>query len=496
MTTAITDYTNAPSCLDAYKVSHHEQYPQGTELIVSNLTPRASRIPNIRHVVFFGLQSYIQRVLLGAWKEFFDNPEPTIEKYQKTVSTLLNNPNYSSDHLKKLAKLGYLPICIKAVKEGTKVPLRVPVMTIHNTHPDFFWLPNFLETQISDELWGMCTSATIAAEYKKMFLIYASITGSDQAFTNWQAHDFSMRGMWGIDAAAKSGAAHLLSGYGTDTIPAIHFLQKYYGAEDFVGGSVPATEHSVMCAGGETNEEATFSRLLDTYPTGILSVVSDTWDFWNVVKTIIPNLKDKILSRNGKLVIRPDSGDPVKILCGDPQSTDPHIRAGLVECLWNIFGGTTTKYGYRQLDSHIGCIYGDSITLDRQYLILEGLRAKSFASSNVVLGVGSFTYQFTTRDTFGWAIKATAAKINGVMTPIFKKPKTDDGTKNSAKGLIKVVNNTPQNPLNLSAMEDVSWNQFMSEDNLLENVFVDGKMTRFQTLQEIRGILGKYNEVR
>lgn len=482
--TSLQFYTNGPSCADGYKVSHHEQYPKGTSWIVSNMTPRSSRIPEIKEVVFYGLQAYMERILNGMWKDFFKNPEKAIAKYGETVRTMLGNENYSTDHFHRLAKLGYFPIKIRALKEGTRVPLRTPLLTVENNCADFFWLPNFIETQISDEIWGMITSATIADQYRKVFDKYAELTGVDPEFVEWQGHDFSMRGMWGIDAAAKSGSAHLLSFRGTDTIPAIQFAQAFYKADKFVGGTVPATEHSVMCAGGseEGSEILTFLRLLEIYPTGILSVVSDTWDFWKVITQYLPKIKDHILGRNGKLVIRPDSGDPVKILVGDPDSNISHVRKGLIEVLWDIFGGFTNSKGFRVLDSHIGAIYGDSITLERQRQILEGLYRKGFAT-NIVLGLGSFTYQYVTRDTFGFAIKATAAVIDGELKALYKAPKTDDGTKNSARGLIYVYRDKNGK---IAFEENVSIEMFESKSNLLEPVYENGKILRKQKFEDIR----------
>jgi len=195
-----------------------------------------------------------------------------------------------------------------------------------------------------------------------------------------------------------------------------------------------------MCAGTKDDEIGTFRQLMETYPTGILSVVSDTWDLWKVLTTYLPALKEEVVSRDGKLVIRPDSGDPVDIICG----TSPKMaegtpqEKGVVELLWDVFGGTTNKEGFKVLDPHIGAIYGDSITTTRAEQICQRLHDKGFATTNVVLGIGSFTYQFNTRDTFGFAMKATSVVVNGERREIFKDPITDDGVKKSAKGLIRV----------------------------------------------------------
>jgi nicotinamide phosphoribosyltransferase len=364
------------------------------------------------------------------------------------------------------------------------VPLRVPLLTIRNTHDDFFWLTNMLETLMSAELWGPITSATTAFGYRKVFEEFARKTGASKEFVKWQGHDFSMRGLYGVDAAIKSGAAHLLSFTGTDTIPAIDFLEEYYGANsdrELIGGSVPATEHSVMSMGGQDGEFETFRRLVaEVYPSAIVSIVSDTWDLWEVIGSYLPRLRDTIKAREGKVVIRPDSGDPVKVLCGDPEAVDSFVRKGVVECLWDIFGGTTNASGFRELDPHIGTIYGDSINRERQRAILEGLAKKGFASSNVVLGIGSYTYQHVTRDTYGLAVKATYGEVNGNMRPIFKAPKTDDGIKNSAKGLLVVekIDGT------LKLTENVQW---VHEGNgVLQTIFLDGKLHNRTTLAEIR----------
>jgi nicotinamide phosphoribosyltransferase len=308
-------------------------------------------------------------------------------------------------------------------------------------------------------------------------------------FVQWQGHDFSFRGMFGFEAACISGAGHLLSFTGTDTIPAIDFHENYYGANsenELIGASVPATEHSVMCMGSEENEIGTFKRLIsEIYPNGIVSIVSDSWDFWRVITEYLPELKSLILERNGKVVIRPDSGDPVKIICGDKSAEigSPEYR-GAVECLWEVFGGATTEKGYKLLDSHIGLIYGDSITVDRCKEICQQLADKGFASFNVVFGIGSYTYQYVTRDTMGFAMKATYGEINGQPKEIFKKPRTDSGGKISAKGLVAVDDSHGKFLLS----DQVGWDRV--NNCQLKTVFKDGKLIVDQSLSDIRGRLG------
>ena len=236
-----------------------------------------------------------------------------------------------------LHDLGYLPMKIKALPEGSFVPIRVPMFTMYNTKPEFFWLTNYFETLVSTTVWMPCNSATIAFQYRKILDKYANETSSIPEFVDWQGHDFSMRGMAGLEAALISASGHLLSFTGTDTIPAIDFLEQYYQADaskELVGGSVAATEHSVMCMGTNMGEQETFNRLItEIYPKGIVSIVSDTWDLWKVLTEYLPALKDEVMARDGKVVIRPDSGDPVDIICGNPNGTSEVERMGVVESL-------------------------------------------------------------------------------------------------------------------------------------------------------------------
>jgi nicotinamide phosphoribosyltransferase len=196
-----------------------------------------------------------------------------------------------------------------------------------------------------------------------------------------------------------------------------------------------------MCAGGKDDELETFRRLLKDHPTGILSVVSDTWDLWHVITNILPQLKAEIMGRDGTLVIRPDSGDPVDILCGRPDGFTEAEGKGVVELLHDIFPGKTNSKGYKTLDQHIGTIYGDAITYHRADQICRRLAWKGYTSTIPVLGVGSFTYQYNTRDTFGFAMKATWCQVNGEGRNLYKSPITDDGTKRSAKGQLAVLLN-------------------------------------------------------
>ncbi len=418
-------------------------------------------------------------------KYFFDRPQKDVVKaYKRRIDNYLGPNNVGTDHISALHDLGYVPMVFKAIPEGDSVPVRVPMFTMFNTLPEFFWLTNYFETLLSAVIWMPCTSATIAKQYRKLLDKYAAETSTLPEFVNWQGHDFSMRGMGGIEAAVTSGMGHLLSFTGTDSIPAIDFLEQYYNADsdkELIGGSVAATEHSVMCMGTTEGEQKTFERLITkVYPRGIVSVVSDTWDLWQVLNRYLPALKDKILTREGKLVVRPDSGDPVDIICGNENGRTISEKKGVVELLWDCFGGKVNSKGFKELDPHIGAIYGDSITTTRAEQICERLKQKGFASTNIVLGIGSYTYQYNTRDTFGFAMKATYGEVDGEGREIFKDPVTDDGTKKSAKGLMKVekVNGI------YSLTDQVSWAEEAGGN--LKEVFRDGKLLIDQSLSEIR----------
>lgn len=268
--------------IDFYKADHRRQYPTGTTEVFSNWTARSSRIPEIDHVILFGLQYYLKEYLQNRWNEhFFERPRGIVEKeYDHRMKAA--GLDVETFHIGELHELGYLPLEIHAVAEGTAVPLRVPSVLVRNTMPDQFWLTNYIESQMSSVLWGGCTSATLAAQYRKLMLAAMERACGDPEFVNQQGHDFSYRGMYGTEAAAISGAGHLLAFNGTDSVPAISFLNKYYGAPyDEIGGSIPATEHSVMCMGTKANETDTFRRLItEIYPDGPVSIISDTWDYW------------------------------------------------------------------------------------------------------------------------------------------------------------------------------------------------------------------------
>lgn len=566
--------------VDGYKTGHIFQYPEGTEFVYSNFTPRSSKLAKMpktfdNKVVFFGLQGLLIEFLMHGWDDgFFKRPKhQVVAEYKRRMDNYLGPDAVPVDHIADLHDLGYLPLLIKALPEGSRVNIKVPVLTMVNTDHRFFWLTNYVETFLSAELWKPITTATTAYEFRRVLDQYVEATGSSKEFADWQLHDFSFRGMSGWHDAASSGAAHLIAaGYGTDTLPAIDYLEDYYLADsdkELVGGSVPATEHSVMCMGGKEDEIETFRRLIqDVYPSGVVSIVSDTWDFWQVITGHASTLKDVILNRTpnalglAKVVFRPDSGDPADILCGtanvisldearsleeaksdaedmlaesageatdhgemgpmdisgffsykgviykaeieiewnrydkqyyymdghkltkfEPATLTPEEK-GAVQCLWEIFGGDITDKGYKTLNQRVGLIYGDSITLAVEEDILKRLMAKGFSAGNVVFGIGSFTYQYVTRDTHGNAVKATWGRVKGEMRELEKDPKTGDGLKKSAKGLLRVTKDDEGNFILHD--QQVEGNTLPDE---MQTVFYNGKVYNYQTTSDIRKLV-------
>lgn len=471
--------------IDFYKVGHVIQYPADTTQVFSNWTPRSSRVPGQTEVCCLGFNYFAKDYLIRRFNQgFFNQPIEAIEKeYRRVMYCTLGVENPKFDHIRALHKLGYLPLRFYALPEGTFSPLNCPQIVVTNTLPEFFWLPNYLESIMSAVLWKPSTSATTAKRYRAIFEKFARESGeTDLSFIEWQGHDFSFRGMSGMEDAILSGLGHLTSFSGTDTIPAILAAKEFYRAELSIGGSIPATEHSVMCAGAKEGEFETFKRLLtEVYPTGNLSIVSDTWDLWTVLTDFVPRLKDIILARDGKMVIRPDSGDPVKIMCGDPDSFGP-AHEGTLRLLAEALG-TTQSVGLPMINK-AGAIYGDSITTERaEQILYRCVNELRLSPYNCVFGIGSFTYEYVTRDTYGFAMKATAVRRAGKLIPIFKNPKTDNAkeSKKSRFGIPCVYRNSDGK---LEVKDNCSEEDL--DNCAFEKVYEDGKLLVDPTFDEIR----------
>lgn len=564
----------AATLTDGYKLSHGAMYADGTTKVYSNLTPRNDKIYRRNCTPFYdgklvwvGAQGAVQEIDEFFGDFFKSDKDRAVGRFARRMQGYLGGYEPAVKAIGELHDLGYLPLQFKSLPEGSKVGFGIPVMTVTNTLPQFYWLTNYLETLISDLTWKVATNATIAAEYKAICEHYAKLTGTDDFTVSIQCHDFSMRGMSGPEDAARAGFGHLTQFIGTDTLPAMDYAEDYYDADPqgLTAISVPATEHAVATSNilgiRERMEEKDHPNALVAaelafmhdlitrkFPTGIVSYVADSFDFWAVLTDILPTLKDVIMAREasnvapGKLVIRPDSGDPVKVVCGlkytsyakaledwegawenegDPEfsydvleqdgkfyrfvtdadyypeytcnktitlkeEVPEHEVKGAVEVLWETFGGTETATGYKLLDSHIGLIYGDSITTKRAEEILRRLAEKGFASGNVVFGVGSYTYQCNTRDTFGFAVKATYTEVDGEGIAIFKDPKTDS-KKKSAKGLLRVETNQDGDLILIDNVGEID--AALEDGGLLQTIYKDGAWVKRTSLEEIRARL-------
>ena len=491
----MTNY-NPLLCLDFYKTAHAEQYPQTLTKMVSYYTPRMTRLDDTDKVTLFGLQAFIQEYLIDAFDEFFFSVpfHQVIAEYKRVLNSTINTDGVGEARLKALHSLGYLPLEIRAVPEGVRTNIKVPQIEISNTHPNFVWLVNSIETMLSCTMWHTQVSAEVGYRYRQIVNEFAERTCDDDVVRARLLGDFSMRGQESVESATKSSAAFCLSFLNTATVPAILWLESNYNCDctkEPVAFGALSTEHSVMCSNFAIDgDEITHVRrlLTEVYPHQSFSMVSDSYDYWNLVDYILPQLKDEILAHDGCLSIRGDSGDPVKVV------------TKTVFKLWSIFGGTVNSKGFKVLNPHVKALYGDSITPQRCQQIYEILENAGFTINNVSLGVGSFSMQclekwddFTgcteveykpyTRDTFGIAVKATYAEdADGKPIMIFKNPKTDTGHfKKSQRGCCRVVKDGD----NYAYEDGLTWAE-AQDNNELRVVFKNGEFVLTYTLNEVR----------
>lgn len=485
-------------CLDFYKTVHAEQYPKDLTRMVSYYTPRMSRLNDTDKITMFGLQAFINEYLIKAFNQnFFHKDLSEIkDEYMRLINATLNTDGIGLKRIEDLYHLGYLPLKIRAIPEGCRTNIKVPQIEISNTHPDFVWLVNSIETMLSCTMWHTQVSAEVGYRYRQIVNNYANMTCDDDVDRSRLLGDFSMRGQESVESATKSSAAFLLSFVNTATVPAIIWLERNYkcdSTKDKVGYGAISTEHSVMCSNYAVDgDEITFIRrlLTEVYPNKNFSMVSDSYDYWNLIDNILPQLRDEIMLHNGCLSIRGDSGDPVEVV------------TKTVFKLWKIFGGSENSRGYKVLNPHIKTIYGDSITPQRCEEIYKILMEHGFAINNVSLGVGSFSMQCLedingstikynpyTRDTFGIAVKATYAEDkDGDPIMIFKNPKTDNANfKKSQRGCCKVFK-TENNVY--TYLDGLTWEESQT-DNELITVFENGDFVKEYTLDEVRYNLWK-----
>lgn len=583
---------------DWYKLVHHAQYPQGLTKMVSYYTPRMSRLDDVDHLTLFGLQGFICEYLEEAFNDyFFKRPWASIQwEYTYAWTEGMGTPPTEDDmkRIKALYDLGYLPLSIRAVPEGTRTKVGVPQIEISNTHPDFVWLVNAIETMLSCEMWHTQVAAEVGIRYYKIAKLWADRTCDSSVDPHTLISDFSMRGQHSVESATKASAAWALTNYGSATVPALFYLSEYYTDGDrtyvpnITKGAI-STEHSVMCSNKAVDgDEITFIKrlLTEIYPDQSFSMVSDSYDYWNLVTNLLPQCKEEIMNHNGTLLVRGDSGNPVDILAGkkilwltdkdtevdkmfiDSRYTKRYLKdmlyddydvenegeieyyinlngkfyhvtcnpefsserggytdnkyyfvedwdiewkeiqpdAELLGTVWaldQICGHTINEKGYKVLDRHIKAIYGDSIIPDYAREIYRRLAAQGYAANNVALGAGSMgmmalvcqndegNLQFAgrvngtnpgpyTRDTFGIAVKATYCEDkDGNPINIYKQPKAL-AWKKSQKGCCIVAMDGE------SYTDEHTFEEATKSENLLREVWRDGKFVEFQELDKIR----------
>lgn len=516
---------NALYYTDGYKPGHRAMLAPGTTKLYGTWIPRSIKHApkGITKILSIG-QQLTWRWLHDTFKEsFFELSLEEAQQFGKDMSLYLGM-DYNAEHFDELYHLGYLPMHVKALPEGIETDANIPHMTFINTVDGYAWLTLFLETIVSSLSWKCPTSGTIALQYRRNLVEWVMKTDPDNAWLiPYLAHDFSARGLDPF-SQISSGLGHASSFRGSDTLVTIPAARYYYGEpmDAVIINSVNASEHSVSTTKIFTvGEQQMLSDWMKIFPKGILSVVSDTFDLWVLIMVYLVALKDEIMARDGKLVIRPDSGDPVEIICGlysipgtwNKEENGKYYHSkngfigdmsqyevgkgeyfGVIALLWEIFGGTTTSKGYKLLDSHIGAIYGDSINLERQVLIYNRLEAMGFAATNIVLGVGSFTYQFNTRDTFGYAAKGGWFVENGKAHDIYKDPVTDDGSKKSYRGLLRVdevkeVINGKSTVVGYKVKEQCTEDE--EQGGVLETIYHSGTFTNQVTFTQIRERIAK-----
>lgn len=447
---------------DSYKTSHWLQYPPGSEYMSSYVEARRGDYD----VIFFGLQAYI--------KEYLDKPITTAHIDEAETIIKAHGLPFNRAGWERLVEKhgGYLPVRIQAVPEGTKVPISNVVCQIVNTDPEFYWLPSYLETSLLRAIWYPSTVASLSYYCKTIIKAALEKTADSTAGLPFKLHDFGARGASSMETVALGSLAHLVNFSGTDSLTALVAASRWYGMDkDMPAFSIPAAEHSTMTAWGRENEEAAFANMLEQFggKGNTVAVVSDSYDLWNAIDNIWGDaLKEDVKNMGGTLVIRPDSGDPAKV-----------VREAL-ERLAVKFGTTTNSKGYKVLPDYVRLIQGDGINPQSLGKILDTIIKAGFSAENVTFGMGGGLLQQVTRDTMSWAMKASAVSIHGEWKEIFKDPITSR-SKRSKKGRLALVqdDNGKLNTVKEETLADAS-------GNLLRDVFVDGKLLVEDNLTTIR----------
>jgi nicotinamide phosphoribosyltransferase len=454
---------------DAYKYSHYKLYMPGTTTIYSYLESRGGQFDE---TVFYGLQYFLKEYLEGHsfTKQDVDEAEELLNGVfgRKQVFDRSNFDYILNQYG------GKLPVRIRAVREGSVIPVKNVLMTIENTDPRCFWLTNFLETLLM-QVWYPSTVATLSHEIRKIVEQYFELTTEERSYSaiDFVLNDFGFRGVSSVESAGLGGSAHLLSFMGSDTVYASAFAKKYYHAKKVYGLSVPATEHSIMTLLGKEGERDIFKHVLNSYPEGILACVSDSYNIFNAVGELWgKEFKEEVLQRNGTLVIRPDSGDPVQTLLK------------VFDLLFDRFGFSVNQKGFRVLPSQVRVIQGDGIDYDSIRQIYEALTSNGISAENLVLGMGGALLQKVNRDTQKFALKCSYAEVNGRKVAVQKSPVE----MNEQGEIISSFKTSKSGRLKLT-FENDHYKTVSEQEigvDMLETVFENGSIIREQTFEEIR----------
>lgn len=449
---------------DSYKSSHYLQYPPNTTRIFSYIESRGGEYDN---VVFFGLQIFLKEYLS---KPISQDDIDEAEMFWKAHGEPFNREGWEyvlHEHG------GYLPVIVKAVPEGTVVPNKNVLVTVENTDPKCPWVTSYVETAILRGVWYGSTVATISKACKNVINKYLTETADTTNSLLFSLQDFGARGVSSFESAGIGGAAHLVNFMGSDTVTGCLYAMKYYNTSDMVGFSVPASEHSSTTSWGKNNEVDAYRNMLKQFakPGSIVSVVSDSYDIFNAVENIWgKELKAEVIDSGTTLVVRPDSGDPVDVVWK------------LAHLLDDAFGSTKNSKGYKVLN-HVKIIQGDGINQHSIEDILARLRGSMFSTENLVLGMGGGLLQHCNRDTLKWAMKCSAAEVNGEWRDVFKDPITDQG-KTSKKGRISLYRD--KNTGEYSTIRINHAQLDTSKEDMLQTVFLNGKIVKEYTFSEVR----------
>ena len=456
--------TNRIIDTDSYKASHWLQYPPGTSLVHSYLESRGAE-NEWKETVFFGLQYILKSYLLA---EFTAEMVVEADEVIRSHGLPFNRDGWNSLVTKHG---GRLPLRVRAVPEGTVVPLGNALMTVENTDPEFFWLTSWFETQLM-RIWYPTTVATLSYQIKKDVYQFLLETADDaDAEIKFKIHDFGSRGVSSKETAAIGGAAHLVNFLGTDTMTALLLHRDFYH-EEMAGFSIPAAEHSTMTAWGREGEAEAYRNMLRHFaePGALVAVVSDSWNIYDAVEKIWGDqLRQTVVDSGSRVIIRPDSGDPVEVV-----SRITHLLA-------EKFGTETNSKGYRVL-KNVRVIQGDGVNPESIHVILDRLKEEGFSASNIAFGIGGSLLQKVNRDTLKFAYKCSAVVVDGELRDVYKDPVTDSG-KSSKRGRLDLVSD-PEEGFRTVRIDDAKSESV--DGSVLRNVFEDGRLIVDDELSSIR----------